>query len=135
MTEKPKPREPIPEGPTVLSPTEIRFERLLPGPIKTVGAFLTNEKKRGEWLAPGPMDLRVGGTVELRFKHSDLSPTKAAPPKGYEEMDAKGHQAKETITELDAPGTSPLPSTAHQPAGARKWSSILRRKATRCCSR
>jgi len=27
---------------TVLSPTEVRFERLLPGPIETVWAFLTD---------------------------------------------------------------------------------------------
>ena len=49
--------------PEVLSPSEIRFQRLLPGPVETVWSYLTDEKKRGEWLASGPMDLRVGGTV------------------------------------------------------------------------
>ena len=65
---------------TVLSPTEVRFQRLLPGPIETVWAFLTDSKKRGEWFASGPMEPRVGGKVTLRFKHSDLSPHKAPPP-------------------------------------------------------
>ena len=46
----------------VLSPTEVRFERLLPGPIETVWAYLTDSKMRGEWLASGPMELRVGGS-------------------------------------------------------------------------
>ena len=59
---------------TVLSPTEVRFQRLLPGPIETVWTHLTASKKRGEWFASGPMEPRVGGKVTLRFKHSDLSP-------------------------------------------------------------
>lgn len=88
---------------TILSPTELRFERLLPGPIETIWAFLTDARKRGEWFAAGPMDLRVGGRVELNFKHSDLSPLKAPPPERLKEMDAKGHQAIETITEIDPP--------------------------------
>ena len=88
---------------TVLSPAEVRFERLLPGPIETVWAFITDSQKRGEWLAAGPMELRVGGKVRLRFKHSELSPHKAEPPERFREMDAKGHEATETITELDPP--------------------------------
>jgi uncharacterized protein YndB with AHSA1/START domain len=87
----------------MLSPTEIRFERLLPGPIETVWAFLTDSRKRGEWLASGPMDLRVGGKAELRFKHSDLSPNKAAPPERFRQMDLTGHRSEETITEIEAP--------------------------------
>jgi uncharacterized protein YndB with AHSA1/START domain len=88
---------------SVVSPTEIRFERLLPGPIETIWAFLTDSQKRGEWLASGPMDLRVGGKVELRFKHSDLSPNKAQPPERFKEMDVTGHRSEETITEIEAP--------------------------------
>jgi len=89
--------------PEILSPTEIRFERLLPGPIETVWTYLTDSKKRGEWFASGPMEPRVGGKVSLRFKHSELSPNQAPPPDKYREMDAKGHQAEETVTEFDPP--------------------------------
>jgi len=88
---------------TVLSPTELRFQRLLPGPIETVWAYLTDSRKRGEWFATGPMEPRVGGKVTLRFKHSDLSPHKAPPPEKYREMDAKGHEVSGTITEYDPP--------------------------------
>lgn len=91
------------DTPTVLSPTEVRFERLLPGPVETVWAFLTDARKRGEWLASGPMDLRVGGKVALRFKHAELSPNQAPPPEPYKKMDAEGHQAEETVTEIDPP--------------------------------
>jgi uncharacterized protein YndB with AHSA1/START domain len=88
---------------TVLSSTEVRFQRLLPGPIETVWAYLTDSKKRGEWFASGPMEPRVGGKVTLHFKHSDLSPHKAAPPEKFREMDAKGHEGSGTITEYDPP--------------------------------
>ena len=67
------------------------------------GAYLTDSKKRGEWLASGPMEPRVGGKVSLRFKHSDLSPNQAPPPEKYAKMDAEGHHAEETVTEFDPP--------------------------------
>ena len=89
--------------PEVVSPTEIRFERLLPGPIENVWSYLTDSGKRGEWLASGPMELRVGGKVSLRFKHSELSPLQAPPPERFEKVDVEGHHAEETITELDPP--------------------------------
>jgi len=89
--------------PEVVSPTEIRFERLLPGPIENVWSYLTDSRKRGEWLASGPMELRVGGKVALRFKHSELSPLQAPPPERFTKMDAEGHNAEETITGFDPP--------------------------------
>jgi uncharacterized protein YndB with AHSA1/START domain len=91
------------EYPTVVSPTEVRFERLLPGPIETVWAYLTDAKKRGEWLASGPMEPRVGGKVALHFKHAYLSPNQAPPPDKYRQMDADGHHAEETITQFQPP--------------------------------
>lgn len=89
--------------PEVLSPTEIRFQRLLPGPIEIVWAYLTDARKRGEWLASGPMEPRVGGKVSLRFKHSELSPNKAPPPEKYRKMDEEGHRAEETVTVFEPP--------------------------------
>lgn len=88
---------------SVVSPTEVRFERLLPGPIETVWAYLTDPRKRGEWFATGLTDLRVGCRMVLRFKHSDLSPNKAAPPEKYREIDANGHEFAVEITEYDPP--------------------------------
>ena len=87
----------------ILSPTEVRFQRLLPGPIETMWAYLTDSKKRGEWFASGPMEPRVGARMTLRFKHSDLSPHKAPPPERFKDMDAKGHQWSATITDYDPP--------------------------------
>lgn len=59
---------------TRIAPDTVRLERLLPGPIERVWAFLTESEQRKRWLAAGHMDLRVGGKVELNFDHSLISP-------------------------------------------------------------
>lgn len=57
----------------------IRFERLLPGPIERVWAYLTESDKRARWLAAGPMEPRPGGTLELTFHNTRLAPADAPP--------------------------------------------------------
>lgn len=61
----------------------LRFERLLPGPIERVWAFLAESEKRAKWLAGGPMDLRVGGSGELCFRHADLTPHAETAPERF----------------------------------------------------
>lgn len=68
-------------------PGTVRFERLLPGPIERVWAFLTESDKRGTWLASGEMELRVGGRVALHFRHTDLSPVKEPTPERYKQYE------------------------------------------------
>ena len=63
----------------VTEPGTIRLERLLPGPIERVWAYLTETGKRAQWFAAGEMDLRPGGKGELVFKHSELSHETLAP--------------------------------------------------------
>jgi len=70
----------------VTGPGTVRLERLLPGPIERTWAYLTDPEKRGKWLASGVMDLGVGGRVELKFRHSDLSPEKT-PPAQYQQFE------------------------------------------------
>jgi uncharacterized protein YndB with AHSA1/START domain len=62
-------------------PRTLRMERVLPGPIERLWAYLTEPEKRAKWLAGGPMQLRVGGSAELRFRHADLSAEKTPPEK------------------------------------------------------
>jgi uncharacterized protein YndB with AHSA1/START domain len=61
----------------------VRFERILPGPIERVWAFLTESGKRARWLAAGAMELHVGGRVELVFRNSDLTENDDPPPEKY----------------------------------------------------
>jgi uncharacterized protein YndB with AHSA1/START domain len=58
---------------TRIAPDAIRLERILPGPIERVWAFLTDCGQRKRWLAGGHMDLRPGGKVELAFALETLS--------------------------------------------------------------
>lgn len=57
---------------TLIPPATVRLERLLPGPIERVWAYLTESKKRATWLAAGEFDLRIGGKVELHFENDKL---------------------------------------------------------------
>ena len=65
-------------------PGEVRLERLLPGPVERIWAYLTDGEKRARWLAAGSTEERVGGKVVLRFRHADLSPERiprrSSPP-------------------------------------------------------
>ncbi|HSX65682.1 MAG TPA: SRPBCC family protein [Pseudoxanthomonas sp.] len=65
----------------------LRLQRSLPGPIERVWAYLTESDKRGQWLATGEMDLRMGGKVHLFFRHADLSPQQAPVPEKYKGME------------------------------------------------
>lgn len=63
----------------------VRLERLLPGPIERVWAYLTESDKRATWFAAGTFDLRVGGKADLHFDHANLSAEKR-PPDEYKDM-------------------------------------------------
>ena len=84
------------------APDTLRIERLLPGPIERVWAYLTESEKRGTWLARGEMDLRPGGAVELVFHNNRLTENDAAPPPKYAkyggEIQSHGH-----VIECDPP--------------------------------
>jgi uncharacterized protein YndB with AHSA1/START domain len=71
----------------------VRLERMLPGPIERVWAYLTESDKRGKWFASGPMELRTGGKLEFHFHNSKLAPDGEPTPerfKQYEGMTSNG---------------------------------------------
>ncbi len=79
----------------------LRIRRVLPGPIERVWAYLTESEKRGRWLAAGPMELRVGGRVELTFRNSGLSAHAEPAPDKYKEYEGAGFQGR--VTRCDPP--------------------------------
>lgn len=79
----------------------VRFERVLPGPIERVWAYLTESEKRRRWLAAGEMEMRLGGSVELHFRHSELSPAAEPTPERYRGQD--GASFRGTVTRFDPP--------------------------------
>ncbi len=80
----------------------VRFERVLPGPIERVWAYLTESEKRGTWLASGEMELRVGGRVELKFRHAELSSQTEPTPERYKKYE-KGASVYGRITRCEPP--------------------------------
>jgi uncharacterized protein YndB with AHSA1/START domain len=57
---------------TLIEPGTVKMERLLPGPVERVWAYLTESKKRATWLAAGEFDLRLGGAITLQFDNENL---------------------------------------------------------------
>jgi uncharacterized protein YndB with AHSA1/START domain len=63
---------------------EIRFQRMLPGPIERVWEYLTVPEKRATWLARGSCDARPGGDITLEFHNSKLSAPGDPIPEKYQ---------------------------------------------------
>ena len=68
----------------------VRFERLLPGPVERVWAFLTESDKRARWLCAGEVETRVGGNVDMHFHNCALSTEDDIPrPEKYRDLPEK----------------------------------------------
>lgn len=80
-------------------PTTLKIQRLLPGPIDRVWAYLTDGDLRRQWLAGGRMDMKVGAPFELIWRNDELSSRPTKRPSGFPEE----QRMKSRITELDPP--------------------------------
>jgi len=85
----------------VTEPRTVYYERLLPGPIERVWAYITESEKRGKWLGTGEMELRVGGRVELKFHHDDLSAKIEPTPERFKQRE--GMQLVGRVTRCEPP--------------------------------
>ena len=84
----------------ILEPGVVRFERLLPGPVERVWAYLTEADKRARWFAGGEMDLRPGGEVRLLFRNGEFDD---APPPEKHRAHAGEIASGGTITRCEPP--------------------------------
>lgn len=80
-------------------PATLKIQRLLPGPIERVWAFLTESDLRRQWLAAGEMELRVGAPFELTWRNAELTDPPGQQPEGV----SGEHSMESCITELDPP--------------------------------
>lgn len=69
---------------TITGPREITFERLLPGPIERVWAFVVEGEKRKLWLGSGEIEPRLGGDVTIIFNNGSLTPAGETVPERFE---------------------------------------------------
>jgi uncharacterized protein YndB with AHSA1/START domain len=83
---------------TVVEPGTVKLERLLPGPLERVWAYITEPDKRARWLAGGEFELRVGAKIRLEFDNNSLTADKNPPPK-YKGSAKKGFDG--VITRLE----------------------------------
>lgn len=87
---------------TFPEPGTIRFERLLPGPIDRVWDYLTKSELKATWLSAGDVEPRLGGKVEFKFNHSDLSNSNDPIPEKYKQMQ-DGTYFEGRVTAWDPP--------------------------------
>lgn len=67
----------------IVAPDAARIERLLPGPIERIWAYLTEEDKRRLWMAAGTIGAAAGTKVEHIFRHEELGTDCGEPPAKY----------------------------------------------------
>lgn len=82
---------------SAIEPGTFRIERLLPGPVERIWAYLTEPEKRKKWFGAGPMELQMGGRVELQFRFSELT-TEKTPPGEVNSCEVPGR-----VTRCDPP--------------------------------
>lgn len=80
-------------------PATLKIQRLLPGPIERVWAYLTESDLRRQWLAAGAMEMKVGAPFELVWRNDELSNPPGQRPPGF--GDERRMQSR--IIELDPP--------------------------------
>ena len=59
-------------------PDTLTIQRLLPGPIERVWAYLTEGELRRQWLAAGQMEMKVGAPFELVWRNDELRTRRAS---------------------------------------------------------
>ena len=80
-------------------PNTLKFQRLLPGAIEHVWAYVTESDLRRQWLAAGEMQMKAGTPVEFVWRNDELNTPPNQRPAGFpEEQRMQGR-----ITELDPP--------------------------------
>jgi uncharacterized protein YndB with AHSA1/START domain len=83
----------------LIEPATLKIQRLLPGPIERVWAYVTESELRRQWLAAGQMEMKVGTPFELVWRNDELTDRPGAKPAGFGEE----HRMQSRITEFDPP--------------------------------
>jgi len=83
----------------LIEPTTLLIQRLLPGPIERVWAFLTESDLRRRWLASGDMELRIDAPFTLTWQNDRLTNPPGTRPEGFGEE----HSMESRITVCHPP--------------------------------
>ena len=66
----------------LIEPATLKMQRLLPGPIERIWAYLTDSELRRKWLAAGTMEIDVAGDTH-RLEAGDSILFEADTPHAY----------------------------------------------------
>lgn len=83
----------------ITEPATLTIQRLLPGSVDRVWAYLTESDLRRQWMAAGTMEMRVGAPFELVWRNNELSKSPGSRPAEFGDE----HRLDSEITELDPP--------------------------------
>ncbi|MEH2528244.1 MULTISPECIES: SRPBCC family protein [unclassified Bradyrhizobium] len=83
----------------LIEPTTLKIQRLLPGPIERIWAYLTDSELRRKWLAAGDMEMKAGAPFELVWRNDELTDPPGKAPAGF----GGEHRMQSRITEFDPP--------------------------------
>ena len=67
----------------VIEPLTLKIQRLLPGPVDRVWAYLTESELRRQWLASGPMEMKAGAPFTFTWRNNELSDPPGQLPDGF----------------------------------------------------
>ena len=81
---------------SLIEPTTLKIQRLLPGPVERIWAYLTDSELRRKWLASGAMEMKVGAPVELVWRNDELNDPPSKRPADFPEE----NRMQSRITEL-----------------------------------
>lgn len=80
-------------------PATLRIQRLLPGPVERVWAYLTDGDLRRQWLAAGEMEMKPGTRFELVWRNDELTDPPGPRPADLPAL----HRMESRIIALDPP--------------------------------
>jgi uncharacterized protein YndB with AHSA1/START domain len=83
----------------LIEPATLTIQRMLPGPMERVWAYLTESDLRRKWLASGEMEMKAGAPFEFTWRNDELTDPPGQRPSGFPEE----HSMKSRIIELDPP--------------------------------
>jgi uncharacterized protein YndB with AHSA1/START domain len=83
----------------LIGPDTLRIQRLLPGPIERVWAYLADSELRKLWLAAGDVELVEGARFELVWRNDELARGGGDRPKDM----AEEHSMQSQVIVADAP--------------------------------
>jgi uncharacterized protein YndB with AHSA1/START domain len=112
-------------------PATLKIQRLLPGPIERVWAYLTESELRRQWLAAGEMEMKAGASFELVWRNDELTSPPGQRPSGF----SAEHRMQSRITEFDPPrklaitwGNTGGVSFELEPAGSEVLLTVIHRR-------